>query len=316
MKNIFFILLTALLAACVAQPAAPTVTITPPPAMTITPSAIPIASVTPIPTEAPLPEGIKVLQEKLADTGYSVGWSKENKHQTAIFFTDKDGKKVEVPEIVINADGSGWKRTYLFDNPSGTPEEFTVKGTAAEIKVETIDGAKRLDFPGWKIAGGKWVREIRTQAGKEIPLKVYSMDEAIQILKSVKGNREQSGKREQLLRAKYGTKEPDVLEISEGIFVRVETIHPELGKGTYTNDNEVYTPDRDPKNDIPVIFYGYCAISINDDGNFDTGFVYYKDEPGTQHEILVDYPHINTKPKDQHGSSFVIKIDIRSNLST
>ncbi len=307
MKKILFLIFTFIFAACSSSMPTPSMTDSALATATLAPTKTPTASATPTLTEAPLPDGVKELQEKLKKTDYSVGWSKENKDQLALFYTDKDGKKVEVPEIEINPDGSGWKRIYLFDNPSGAPEEFTVKGTIAEIKVEAIDGTKRLDFPGWKIESGKWVREKRTQEGKEIPLKVYSMDEAIQILKTTKGSRDQSIAREQSLRAKYGTKEPDVLEISEGILVRVETTHPELGKGTYSNDNEVYTQDRDPKNDIPVIFYAYCAISINDNGNFDTGFVYYKDESGTQHEILVDYPHVNTIPKGQHGGSFVIK---------
>ncbi len=178
MRSIFtFTMILFLLAACgiATQPVAPTATVTPPPTITLIPSATPTASMAPAPTEAPLPEGVKELQEKLKETDYSVGWSTENKDQLILYFTGEEGAKVELPEIIINPDGTGATHKYTFTAEGYDP-------VVMEVPV-TVDELVTGDLEGWKIKDGVVEKQpVLSNEGSEREYESVSRLEVIQLL--------------------------------------------------------------------------------------------------------------------------------------
>ncbi len=126
--------------------------------------AMPIALESPEPA---LPAEILELQKSLDGTNYGFGWNADLK-TIALTYTNPETEKVSlIPEIVFDEKGN-WKRTYTFETPYGTEAEVTIDSRVDKMNViETPEGKKILDFSGWSLIDGKWVREYKQDT--EVP---------------------------------------------------------------------------------------------------------------------------------------------------
>jgi hypothetical protein len=132
----------------------------------------------PTPTEIPLPEGIIAeLRLQLTETGYDIVWDKEDKAKLVLIYTDPiTSEKSVVPELKFDETGA-WARSYTFSTPYETQEEVTIDSRVDKLKVVKQDeaiveypgGVRKvekleetiifIDFSGWRLEKGKWVRE-------------------------------------------------------------------------------------------------------------------------------------------------------------
>jgi hypothetical protein len=151
MRSIFIAtMILFLLTACGAdtQPAAPTATVTISATFTLTPTKAPAATTTPV--ESQLPEGVQELAKKLEGSNYKLTLN-EQKEIVYVYVDPETKDETTIPELIVNPDGNGATRKYIFTQEGYEPAELEVAYTTDELVSR--------DFSAWKIENGQWIRK-------------------------------------------------------------------------------------------------------------------------------------------------------------
>ncbi len=284
-----FVLLTA----CIAQTpvSTPTATLTPAPTSTATPTLTPTPTIAPLPTEGPIAD----LAKKLEGTGYKPAWNSDQT-EFVLNYTDAESNITEVSDLQINKYGQ-WSRAYIFENPFGSPELMTAKG-------KTTDITSDLNFKGWKIENGAWVREKAiSPEGIETNIQVFSIEETIQILRAVtqeyvdkngkdvlkddSAMREASTDRMYATLNKFGANIRDTYSIG-GVNWKV---HVPSVENWYWGNNEITLVNSNGTKigNEPLLFNAFTAVGNN--GEY--AFMVWQDVNGNYQHVFVDFPEIN-----------------------